>query len=130
MSKELWINLPVKDVKNSTDFFTKLGFSFNKQGSSENSAWMLAGTKNIAVMLFEESMFIGFSQNKLTDTKQSTEVLLTYGVESRQEVDEIAKKVKAAGGSLYGEPVEMNGMYGCIFSDLDGHRWNLLHGWE
>jgi predicted lactoylglutathione lyase len=130
MTKELWINLPVKDVKKSTDFFTKLGFSFNKQGSSEESAWMLAGRKNIAVMLFEESMFKGFSQNNLTDTKKSTEVLLTYGVDSRKEVDDLAEKVKTAGGTLYGEPAEIHGMYGCIFSDLDGHRWNLLHGWE
>ena len=129
MTKELWINLAVKDVKKSKEFFTKLGFSFNsKYGDTEHSACLTVGTKNIAVMLFEESVFKGFTQNNITDTKQSTEVLLSIDAESREEVDEMAKKAEAAGGIVFGKPGEKQGwLYGCGFTDLDGHRWNVLY---
>lgn len=64
MIKDLWINLPVNDVKKSKDFFTKLGFSFDlKYGNTEHSAGFKIGSKNIVVMLFTEPMFKGFVQN-------------------------------------------------------------------
>ena len=78
-------------------------------------------------MLFAKNMFKGFSQNELTDTKQSTEVLFSFSGESREEVDELASKVFDAGGTIFSEPAEINGwMYGFAFADLDGHRWNQL----
>lgn len=129
MTKELWINLPVKDVKKSKEFFTKLGFAFtSKYGNTEHSACFTVGTKDIVFMLFEENMFKGFTRNNLTDTKKSTEVLFSFDAESREEVDELAKKAETAGGIVFGKPGENQGwMYGCGFSDLDGHRWNVLY---
>jgi predicted lactoylglutathione lyase len=129
MTKDLWINLPVKDVKKSKDFFTKLGFSFDtKYGNTEHSAGMTVGSKKIVFMLFAESMFKGFINNSVTDSKQSNEVLFSFDAESRAEVDEMAKKVTAAGGTLYAKPAENQGwMYGFAFIDPDGHRWNMLY---
>jgi uncharacterized protein len=128
MTKELWLNLPVKDINKSKDFFTKLGFSFNeKHGNSNESACLIVGSKNVAVMLFVESTFKTFTKNNLADTSQATEVLISIDAESREEVDELAKKAAAAGGIIYAEPAENQGwMYGCGFADLDGHRWNVL----
>lgn len=126
--KEIWINLPVKDVAKSKEFFTTLGFTLNIQnGNTENSACFLIGSKNVVLMLFSESQFKSFSRNELTDTTKSSEVLLSFDAESRQEVDELARKAVTAGGILFGEPTEVQGwMYGCGFQDLDGHRWNVL----
>ena len=128
-TKEIWINLPVKDVSKSKEFFTKLGFTFNtKHGNSDDNACLLVGSKNIAVMLFVESTFKGFTKSEITDTKQNTEVLLSFDAETREEVDEIAKNAVNAGGTLFGKPSEIDGwMYGCGFADLDGHRWNPLY---
>lgn len=54
--------------------------------------------------------------------------MLSFEAESREEVDEIVKKVKDAGGAIYREPTENQGfMYGAGFVDLDGHRWNVLY---
>lgn len=79
-------------------------------------------------MLFEESMFEGFVKNKITDTQSSSEILISIDAESREEVDEFAKKVEEAGGTVFARPSENQGwMYGCGFSDLDGHRWNMLY---
>jgi predicted lactoylglutathione lyase len=129
MTKEIWINLPVKNIAASKVFFTKLGFSFNSQfGNTEHSACLVVGSKNIAVMLFDENLFKSFTQNEIADTKKVTEVLFSIDAESREEVDELAKKAAEAGGIVFGAPQENQGwMYGCGFTDLDGHRWNVLY---
>jgi hypothetical protein len=127
MTKQIWLNLPVKELAKSKVFFANIGFSFNEQHDTEHSAAMLVGEKNFVVMLFEESMFGGFVQNKITDTKSSSEVLISIDAESREEVDELAQKVIEAGGTVFAKPAENQGwMYGCGFADLDGHRWNAL----
>jgi len=129
MTKELWINLPVKDISVSKDFFTKLGFSFNPRFSNnDNMACITIGDKSINVMLIKELMFKGFTKNNIADTSQVTEVLFSFDAESRDEVDEMAKKATDAGGNLFSPPGESQGwMYGCAFADPDGHRWNVLY---
>ena len=128
MTKQLWINLPVKDIQQSKAFFEALGFSFNtKYGNTDYSVSLLIGEKNIVVMLFTEQVFESFTRQKIADTATGTEVLFSIDAESREEVDEMAGKVVAAGGSLFAQPAENQGwMYGCGFADLDGHRWNVL----
>jgi predicted lactoylglutathione lyase len=124
---QFWINLPVKSIEKSKAFFTKLGFTFNEERTSANAACLMMGEKNVVCMLFDEPTFKGFiSGGELSDN--STEVLLSIDAQSKEEVDEIVVKAIAAGGSSNHKPSEMKGwMYGCVFSDLDGHRWNVLH---
>ena len=129
MTKEFWINLPVKDINKSKEFFNKLGFKFNtKHGNNEYSASLLIGDKNVVVMLFDEPTFKSFTNNEIVNTKQGTEVLLSIDAESKEEVDEMAEKAIKAGGKSNHKPTDMKGwMYGCIFSDIDGHCWNVLY---
>lgn len=127
MIKEIWLNLPVKEVAKSKIFFSKIGFSFNEQHDTDHSTCMLVGEKNFVVMLFEEAMFEGFVQNKITDAQSGSEMLISIDAESREEVDALARKAEEAGGTLFAKPTEIQGwMYGCGFADLDGHRWNVL----
>lgn len=127
MPDSLWINLPVKNVNLSRIFFTQIGFTLNTQyGNSEHSASFLVG--KMVVMLFNENTFKSFIKNELTDTKQGNEVLFSIGAASKEDVNEIAEKVIAAGGNVFSAPAESQGwMYGCAFSDPDGHRWNSLY---
>ncbi len=128
MPKEFWFNLPVKDVQKSKAFFLAIGFAFNEPRSTGNDmVCMLAGEKKTVIMLIEEKMFAGFSQNNLPDTSLGSELLISYDAENREEVDIIAQKVIAAGGNLFSKPAEHQGwMYGCAFADPDGHRWNVV----
>lgn len=127
MTKQIWLNLPVKDVAKAKDFFWKIGFSFNEQHDTPSSTCMVVGEGNFVVMLFEELLFKSFSQNELTDTRSSSEILISIDAESAAEVDELAEKVKEAGGNVFAPPAESQGwMYGFAFADLDGHRWNVL----
>ena len=129
MIQDLWINLPVKDISKSKVFFSELGFAFNTQhGDSEHSACLLVGQKKVVVMLFDEPTFKSFTGSPLADATQATEVLISIGVESKDEVDEITRKAIAGGGKSNHKPAEMQGwMYGSVFTDLDGHQWNLLY---
>jgi predicted lactoylglutathione lyase len=126
MTRQLWINLPVKDISRSTAFFRALGFSFNEAMSNATGACLLIG--GTTVMLFEEKLFTQFSRHALTDTATSSEVLFSFDADSREEVDELAARVTAAGGNLFAPPGEAEGwMYACAFADPDGHRWSILH---
>lgn len=129
MTKSIWINLPVKDVNKSKEFFTALGFTLNTQfGVRDDSASFLVGDSKLVLMLFEKSLYEGFAGTSVADDRSGSEVLFSFDAESPEEVDELAKKVVLAGGSLYGEPGYKDGwMYGCGFIDLDGQRWSILY---
>jgi len=129
MTKQIWFNLPVKNVAKSRAFFTALGFKLNEHfGNNDNMTSFLIGEHNICLMLCDESTFKGFTKNEIIDTKKGTEVLFSIDAESRAEVDEITQKAEKAGGKIFAEPGENQGwMYGSGFCDLDGHRWNVLY---
>ena len=129
MAQDVWLNLPIKDLVASVRFFAEIGFARNPgPGNSEHSASFTIGPKKVVLMLFKQEMFSGFTSNALSDTAQGTEVLLSLGADSRDQVDDMANRAKSAGGTLFAEPRESNGfMYGCGFCDPDGHRWNVLY---
>jgi uncharacterized protein len=126
---DIWINLPVRDVHRSKQFFKSLGFTFNENiGNQDRSACMIVGQKNVVVMLFDEPTFRSFTNMEIADPLRHVEVLLSVGAQSKEEVDELAQKAVEAGGTSSHKPYEMVGnMYGCVFADLDGHRWNVLY---
>lgn len=128
MAQDIWLNLPVKDLAHSVQFFTEIGLARNPgPGNSENSASFTIGEKKVVLMLFSQEVFSGFTNNALSDTAKGTEVLFSLGATSRDEVNDMANRAKAAGGTVFAEPRESNGfMYGCGFCDPDGHRWNVL----
>ena len=130
MTRNLWLNLPVKDLNRSRAFFREMGFAFNEKfgGNNEESACMEIGDKPDVIMLFAESTFRNFTRNDVTNTQKSSEVLLSVDVASRQEVDQMAHRAEKAGGVVFAAPEEIEGwMYGCGFADVDGHRWNVLY---
>lgn len=128
MTKEFWLNLPVKDLQKSKEFFAQLGFTFHpRHEHSEELAGMFIGHSPVIIMLFPESAFQGFTNNEIADTTKGTEMLISFDAESREEVDEVLAKAVKAGGTIYGKPTDQGWMYGGGFIDLDGHRWNVLY---
>lgn len=128
MTKEIWLNLPVKDVNKSKEFFGKIGWRLNeKHAAVDDMVCFTVGEKNIAVLLFAEETLKGFMKNEISDTKAGSEMMVSFDAESREEVDETARKVFDAGGTVFNQPTEIQGwMYGFAFADLDGHRWNQV----
>lgn len=127
--KQLWLNLPVKDIKVSKQFYTAIGFRPNPMHeNSENLGSFFVSEQNIVLMLFPESQFEHFTANRTADTSMGTEVLINIDAESIEEVDVFAEKVRSAGGKIYAEPSLAQGwMYAFGFCDPDGHRWSQLY---
>jgi uncharacterized protein len=125
MAQKIFVNLPVRDLRKSMDFFSKLGFTFNAQFTDETAACMII-SEDIFVMLLTESKFRTFTPKQICDATRSTEVLVCLSLASRDEVNEIVRKAIAAGGTSYKEPEDHGFMYGHGFQDLDGHIWELI----
>lgn len=125
MATKIFVNLPVKNLDRSVEFFTKLGFSFNAQFTDETATCMVV-SEDIFVMLLTEAKFKEFTPNPICDATKSTEVLVCLSSESREEVDKMISKAVAAGGTTYNEPKDYGFMYGHGFQDLDGHIWETV----
>jgi uncharacterized protein len=126
MAKQIYVNLPVKDLKKSIEFFTKLGFTFNPQFTDENATCMIVGD-NIFVMLLVEKFFKTFTKKEITDAKKSTEVIICIDGDSRDAVDDLINKAVEAGGSIYADTQDLGWMYNRNFADLDGHQWEIAY---
>ncbi len=127
MSTQIFVNLPVKDLKKTIAFFTKLGFKFNPQFTDENATCMIIGD-NIFAMLLVEKFFKTFIPDKdISDAKKNTEVLLALSIESRTKVDQMMANVIDAGGKEPRKPQDHGWMYGRAFEDLDGHIWEIFY---
>ncbi|MBI3802589.1 MAG: VOC family protein [Nitrospirae bacterium] len=125
MAMKIFVNLPVKDLKKSIDFFAKLGFTFNPQFTDETATCMIVSPENY-VMLLIEPKFKSFTPKPICDATKSTEVLIALSLENRQQVDDMVRKAVAAGGTTYSEPQDHGIMYAHGFQDLDGHIWEVF----
>ncbi len=124
MSTKIFVNLPVKDLKRSMDFFNSLGFTFNPQFTDERAACLVI-SEDIYFMLLTEKIFKTFMTKEIADTSKTTEVINAVFFDSRETVDELADKALKAGARKYREPDIMDFMYSRSFSDLDGHLWEV-----
>ncbi|MCC7370781.1 MAG: VOC family protein [Chloroflexi bacterium] len=122
----IFVNLPVKNLTASRDFFDALGFSFNPEYSNEKAACMIVD-ENIFVMLLTEPFFQGFINGEIADATKTTEVLTCLSASSPEEVDSLISKALAAGGKPWKPTSAQGPMYGGSFQDLDGHVWELMH---
>jgi uncharacterized protein len=127
MAMQTFVNLPVKDLANATEFFTAIGFSFDPQFTDENATRMIV-SDDTSVMLVVEPFFAGFIEpQEIADTSTSREVILGLSGESKEQVDDLTEKALAAGGEALGEPQDDGFMYMRGFRDLDGHQWSFIY---
>jgi predicted lactoylglutathione lyase len=122
---KLFVNIPVNDLQRSIEFFEALGFAFNTQFTDATATCMLVG-EDAYVMLLVHDRFTGFSKRPIGDPRKASNVLFSFSVNSRAEVDATVKKALAAGGSTDDEPEDHGFMYEWSFCDLDGHQWGVF----
>jgi uncharacterized protein len=125
MNKQIFVNLSVKDLKRSMDFFSKLGYTFNPQFTDDKAACMVISNEIYAMLLIED-FFKSFTFKDIVDTKKAAECTVALSCESKAEVDSLVEKAVKAGG-VSSQPVsDMGFMYSRSFQDLDGHIWEIL----
>ena len=125
MTKQIFINLAVKDVQKSMDFYTALGFTNNPQFSDDSGKCMV-WSDSIFVMILSHEKFLSFTTKPIADTKTKISGLFSLSVSSVDEVNKIVTNGLSAGGT---EPNEMRD-YGFMqqrsIEDFDGHTWEVF----
>jgi len=124
-ARKIFVNLAVRDLKKSMEFFSKLGFEFNRQFTDDKAACMVVSDEAF-VMLLTEPFFRTFTRREPCDTARYTEGLFALSCGSKAEVDEIVRRAIDAGGSHAMDAMDHGFMYGWSFYDLDGHHWEVL----
>ena len=122
---KMFVNLAVRDLKKSMEFFSKLGLEFNPKFTDEKAACMIIN-QDAYVMLLSEPFFKTFTRREICDTTKHTEGLFALSCNGRAEVDEMVKKALAAGGKHAMDTQDQGFMYGASFYDLDGHHWEVF----
>jgi predicted lactoylglutathione lyase len=126
MSKQIFINLAVKDLAKSMEFYSAIGFSNNPQFSDETGKCMVY-SDNIFVMLLTHEKFSLFTTKPIADTKTNIAGLFSLSMENIEEVNKMVENGLKAGGT---EPTEMKD-YGFMqqrtIEDFDGHTWEIFY---
>jgi hypothetical protein len=122
MSRKMFVNLPVADLKKSMDFFEALGFAFNPQLTDDTAACMVISDENYAMLLTHEK-FMGFSERPLPDPRATPGVSVAILLASKVEVDGMTEAALAAGGAEPTPAQDHGFMYQRMIEDPDGHRW-------
>ncbi len=126
--KQIWGNLAVTDLARTTKFYTALGFKSNNKHISEELTSFYFGNDNLVLHFFLKDILQNNMQVEVADAQKVTEILFTLSAESRQEVDDWQKEVESAGGKIISAAQEFGkGYYGFLFSDPDGHKFNVFY---
>jgi predicted lactoylglutathione lyase len=123
MTKMIFVNLPVTDLKASMAFYEAVGFTNNPMFTNDQAAAM-AWSDEIIVMLLRHDFWKTFTSKTIPDAHTTAQVLLALSHDSRESVEAIVEKAIAAGGKADPTPKQDLGfMYGRSFEDPDGHIW-------
>lgn len=125
MTKMIFVNLPVTDLKSSMTFYEALGFSNNPQ-FTDNTAACMVWSDTINVMLLTHDKWRTFTDRPIPPSSAS-EVMLAISCDSREAVDRMNDAASANGGTGDINPVQDHGwMYGRDLVDPDGHAWGPM----
>lgn len=126
MSKQIFINLPVRDLAKAIAFYEAIGATRNPQFSDDTAACMVF-SDTIYVMLLTHAKWATFTKKPIVDAHRESEVALALSAESREAVDQMLQAANAHGGRADVNPKqELEFMYSRSFEDVDGHVWEPL----
>ena len=126
MAKQIFINLPVKDLQKAMDFYTALGFTNNPQFSDDLGKCMV-WSDHIFLMILSHEKFSQFTGKEIADTKSKLAGLFSLSVESVDDMNSMMAKGLAAGG-IEPNPLRDYGfMQQRTIEDADGHTWEVFY---
>jgi len=125
MAKQIFINLAVKDLQKSMDFYAALGFTNNPQFSDDSGKCMV-WSESIFVMLLTHEKFLSFATKPIADTKSNVAGLFSLSVDSVAEMNSIVSNGLNAGGIEPSEMKDYGFMQQRTIEDFDGHTWEIF----
>ena len=125
MSRIIFVNLPVADLKKSVAFYRSMGFENNPNLTDETAACMV-WSDSINVMLQTHAKWRTFTKRPIPSAT-SSEVMLALSCDSRDAVDAMNTAAAANGGTADVNPVQDLGfLYNRNVADPDGHVWEAV----
>lgn len=125
MSKMIFVNLPVTDLRASMAFYKALGFE-NKPQFTDDTAACMVWSEAIYVMLLTHDKWRTFTSRPIPSAG-SSEVMLALSCDDREAVDKLNDLAAANGGTADINPKQDLGfMYNRNLADLDGHVWEMM----
>lgn len=123
MTTMVFVNFPVSDLKHSTAFYEKLGFTQNKEFSTDEAVSMV-WDDHFWIMLLNHDFYSRFIKDKtIANTQTTSSSLIAFSMESIDAVKKFAETAKANGGDFYkvnmGIPEDQ--MFGLEVQDPDGN---------
>lgn len=125
MAIKIFVNLPVKDLNKSKEFFTRIGFTINPNFTDETAACVVI-TEDIYAMILTHTKFKEFTKKEIADATKTTEVLTCLSFDYKEKVNELMDKALQAGGTETRDAMDYGFMFGRSFNDLDGHIWEVI----
>lgn len=125
MTRSIFVNLPVADLKKSRNFYEAIGFEINELFSDDTAACVII-SETIYVMILTHAKFAAFTQLPIGDATQQTQHLIALSCDTKLNVDDIVTAALDAGGTEPRPVHDIGFMYSRSFADLDGHIWEPL----
>lgn len=126
MVKQTFLNLETLDVAQARAFFTHIGFTINEQFSDDSGICVVINDSTFLMVMTKEK-FRGFTRSETPNSFNQTEIIISFQLESKAEVDTLLMKVKEAKGGEFGVATDNDFMYYRSFRDLDGHRFEVFY---
>lgn len=125
-AKQIWANLVSGNLERTTEFYTALGFKVNGLPSHELTS-IAFGENGFIINFFLKNILEANTHSQFADLKNGNEIIFSLSAQSKEEVNEWVETVKKAGGKIIAEPYEVGKGYTFVFSDPDGHKFNILY---
>ena len=126
MARQLFVNLPVKDLDKTVEFFTALGFSFNPDFTDENATCMIVNDDALRDAAGRGAISRPSRPRPSPSHGGTAEAIMSFSLDSREAVDEAIRKALTAGGTPSQEAQDYGFMYTHSFQDPDGHLWEVF----
>lgn len=125
-AKQLFLNLPVKDLKKSQSFYEALGFSINPI-FTDNDQICLVWTNEIYVMLHNRAFTDKHVRKPLANFLTHAGPSFTLTLANREQVLALTQKALDAGALVITPQVDEDPMTLRTIEDPDGHIWGLIY---
>lgn len=126
MTKQIFINLPVENLKKSLNFYTELGFSIYPIFTSSDQKCMAWG-EQILVMLHSKEFFNSDNKKLLPNKNEHLIPSFSLPVESLEKVNLIVENGLRAGGKEPNPMIDEGFMQVRTIEDLDGYSWGIIY---
>ena len=130
------ITLAVTDLEKSLSFYrdglglpTKgmIGTEFKGDETHPSGAVVMFELQNGLILALYPRSELAKDAKQSIGVSSFTEFSIGHVVKSKQEVDALLKRAKAAGAIVTDEPHERPwGIYSGYFQDVDGHLWEVI----